>query len=183
MAEEAEEKTEEQAGDAPKKGKKLLFVIIAVVLVLVLAGGAAAFFLLRKPEQKTEEAPADAAAGNDEAQAKAEGSGEESELEDGEEALGAIVPFDTFLVNLSGGKYIRVQIQIEFETLDIPSRFYTRMVPMRDGVIALLTQQTADELGSQKGKENLKNKIKTMMNDLLRREEVKRVYFTQFVIQ
>jgi flagellar basal body-associated protein FliL len=107
----------------------------------------------------------------------------EVELGEGEELLGAIVPLDAFLVNLSGGKYIRLQVQAELETPDIPRRFYSRVVPMRDQIITLLTQKTATELEDASGKEKLKLAIKDIMNQQLRREDVRRIYFTQFVIQ
>jgi flagellar FliL protein len=97
--------------------------------------------------------------------------------------LGAIIPFETFLVNLSGGKYIRLQAQVEFETLDVPRRFYTRAVPIRDGIISLLTQMTAENLETSKGKDKLRAEIRSTINTALRKEEVRRVYFTQFVIQ
>jgi flagellar basal body-associated protein FliL len=105
------------------------------------------------------------------------------ELEEGEEPLGAIVPLETFLVNLSGGKYIRAQVQVEFESLDVPRRFYTRSVPIRDGIISMLTQMTAENLESAKGKDKLRAEIRSVINTTLRKEEVRRVYFTQFVIQ
>ncbi|NBS70712.1 hypothetical protein EBT31_17635, partial [bacterium] len=56
------------------------------------------------------------------------------ELEEGEELLGAIVPLDTFLLNLAKGKYIRMQVQLEFSGLDIPKSFYSRAVPIRDSI-------------------------------------------------
>jgi flagellar FliL protein len=93
------------------------------------------------------------------------------------------VPLETFLVNLSGGKYVRAQIQLEFETLDVPRKFYTRAVPIRDGIISMLTQMTAENLESSKGKDKLRAEIRSLINTVLRKEEVRRVYFTQFVIQ
>lgn len=105
------------------------------------------------------------------------------ELQDGEELLGAIAPFDTFLVNLSGGKYLRLQLQVEMEGRDIPRRFYSRLVPVRDGIITLLTQKSASDLEDTRGKDALKRAIRDLINEQLKRQDVKRVYFTQFVIQ
>jgi flagellar basal body-associated protein FliL len=105
------------------------------------------------------------------------------ELQDGEERIGAIAPFETFLVNLSGGKYLRLQLQVEMEGTDVPRRFHARMVPIRDGIISLLTQKKSDELEDVKGKDGLKRAIRDLINEHLKRQDVKRVYFTQFVIQ
>ena len=187
----AEDKKKQQDGDEegaeagatpPAKGKKKLILIAVGVVFLFLAGGIPAAFILMKPKpEKVEELDADAATHGEEHETT--NTPYEEELEDGEEAIGAIVPFETFLVNLSGGKYIRLQAQIEFNTLDVPRKFYSRAVPIRDSIISLLTQKTQDDLGSAKGKEALRTEIKEMINEVLRKEEVKRVYFTQFVIQ
>jgi flagellar basal body-associated protein FliL len=93
------------------------------------------------------------------------------------------VPFETFLVNLSGGKYLRLQMQAEMETPDVPRRLYGRIVPIRDGVITMLTQKAATDLESAEGKELLKKSIKDLINEQLKRQDVRRIYFTQFVIQ
>jgi flagellar FliL protein len=56
-------------------------------------------------------------------------------------------------------------------------------VPIRDSIISLLTQMTAENLETLKGKDKLRAEIRSVINAALRKEEVKRVYFTQFVIQ
>jgi flagellar FliL protein len=183
MAEESED-TKAEGEDAPAKkgGKKNLFIVIGVVVLLVAVGVPAAFMLMKKAEPKLDELGADAASAET-PHGRLEGSEDVEDLEEGEEALGAIVPFDTFVVNLSGGKFIRVQLQVEFATLDVPRKFYSRMVPMRDAIISMLTERTPDDLESQKGKDTLKSQIRTAMNEMLHREDVKKIYFTQFVIQ
>ena len=186
MAEEKEtEQTETQALPAPANRKKML-LIAGVALLVVGVGAPVGYFMFgaSEPPPLVEDVKVDTQeATKDETHAKLEGHGEEIELQEDEEALGAIVPFETFLVNLSGGKYIRLQMQVEFETADIPRRLYSRMVPIRDGIISLLTQQGASDLEDIKGKEKLKKGIKDLINERLHREDVRRVYFTQFVIQ
>jgi flagellar FliL protein len=183
MAEEQEEKKEGEAAPAPKKGRKGLFIILGVVILLVAVGVPTALFLLKKPAPKVDEVSPDAAADHDEAHGKLEGHDDVEEFGEDEEALGAIVPFDTFVVNLSGGKFIRLQLQVEFATLDVPRKFYGRLVPMRDSIIRILTEKTPEDLETSKGKDALKLQIRSMMNEMLRREDVRRIYFTQFVIQ
>jgi flagellar FliL protein len=191
MAEEEAKKEEGAASEAsaqPSSGKgkkKILLLVVGVLLLLVAGGVPAAYFMFRKPAAKVDELAPDMAEDEEEQgdKGKIEGADETIDFEEGEEAIGAIVPLDTFLVNLTGGKYVRVQVQIEFDSMDVPSRFYTRMVPIRDGIISLLTQQTAESLEDGKGKDKLKIAIRNLMNELLRKEEVRKVYFTQFVIQ
>lgn len=170
-----------EAAVAPKSRKKLLLIVGGVVLLLVAIGVPGAYLLLRGDGSELEELPADSA--KHASHATLEGSGSEPEFEEGEQALGAIVPLDTFLVNLSGGKYLRLQVQVEFENLDVPRRFYSRLVPIRDSIVSLLSQETAQQLEEQKGREKLRSAIRTQVNDILRKEDVRKVYFTQFVIQ
>jgi flagellar FliL protein len=165
---------------APKTRKKMI-VIVAAALIVAGVGVPAGYFLLGStPEPEVTEA----VVGNlEQSEASAVVNDDSLELEEGEEALGAILPFETFLVNLAGGKYIRLQMQIEFESSDVPKKIYSRMVPIRDSIITLLTQQDASDLEDLKGKEKLKKNIRELINERLHREDVRRVYFTQFVIQ
>lgn len=186
MAEEKEtEQKEAEALPAPRNSKKTL-VIGGVVCLVLGVGAPIGYFMFNssEPPAKVEDVKVDTKEEPSESNhSKLEGQADSLELEEGEEALGAIVPFETFLVNLSGGKFIRLQLQVEFESADIPKRFYSRMVPIRDAVIALLTQQSAGDLEDIKGKEKLKKDIKELINEQLHREDARRVYFTQFVIQ
>ena len=184
MAEEQEDKKEGEVAEAPKKGKKKLFIILGVLVLLIAVGVPAAFFLLKKPVPKVDELSPDAAAEHDDAHGKLEGHDDVEEFGEDEEALGAIVPLDTFVVNLTGGKFIRLQLQVEFATLDVPRKFYGRLVPIRDSIIRILTERTPEDLESSKGDGCVKNfRSRSMMNEMLRREDVRRIYFTQFVIQ
>lgn len=180
MAEEAD--NEKKVEEAPKKSKTMLFVIIGVVAVLLIGGGVA-FAMMKKSDKKDvakEDLGADAAL---EDGLTSEHAGEEDEAEEGEEALGAIFPLEAFVVNLEGGRYIRTQLQLEFASRDVPKRFFGKIVPIRDSIITALTKKSADDVLSDKGKENIKKEVVDIVNEMLRKEEVKRVYFTQYVVQ
>jgi flagellar FliL protein len=176
MAEEEEVKTEAP----PKKSKKMLIIGGIAGLVLVI-GAPALYFTVFKKSAEEPTLPTDIAL--KEETAGLIGNLEEDELEEGEEPLGAIYPLDSFVLNLSDGKFIRTQVQLEFSGNDIPRRFYNRSVILRDALIKLITKKSSDELLDESGKNKLKEEIKQTINDVLKREEVKNVYFTQFVIQ
>lgn len=179
--EEKKEAPEVVTPEVPHRSKRALIAVGGIVALLIAVGVPAGYFLLKEEPKEVEQVTPEM---EPESHHKPEGHDDpEEELEEGEEPLGAIVPFETFLVNLSGGKYIRAQIQVEFETLDVPRRFYTRAVPIRDSIISLLTQMTAENLDTIKGKDKLRGEIRSVINTTLRKEEVRRVYFTQFVIQ
>ena len=182
------EKDEKKEGEGtpppPVKSKKKLFVIIGIVVLVVLIGTPVAIFTLRpakKAADQITEAPADAASHI--AKPELEGIQDEDELQDGEESLRAILPMETFVVNLTGGRYLRAQVQFEFSGREVPKRFYGKVIPIRDGIITLLSKKTSEELASEKGRETLKDELKGIVNQLLGKEEVKKTYFSQFLIQ
>jgi flagellar basal body-associated protein FliL len=184
MSEKAEKKEgEAQAAPAPTTRKRKLIIAGAAAAVCLGIGTPLGIFLLKPAEKKEEEAVIEKVPEVEEASHETESEAEEGALKENEESLGAIVPFETFLVNLSGGKYLRLQMQAEFVTRDVPKRLYSRLVPIRDSIITMLTEQSATTLEDSQGKEKIKKNIRDLINEQLRREDVRRIYFTQFVIQ
>ncbi|RIL05357.1 MAG: hypothetical protein DCC75_11770 [Proteobacteria bacterium] len=186
MAEDKKEDSKKEEGDeaAAKKGgskKTLLIAGGAVFLVLAIGVPVGIFALKGGSKSKVEALPGDAA--EIPSGLKAEGSTDEDELQENEEAMGAFFPLDTFVVNLNGGKFLRAQVQLEFQGRDIPKRFYPRLIPARDSIITLLASRSADDISSTQGREALKRDVRDLLNELLKKEEVKHVYFTQFVVQ
>ena len=183
MAESNKDDGEEttEAVEEPKKSSKKLFIIIGAVVLLLVGIGVPVLMMGKKVEVKeTPELDSEAALHDG---AQPEGAGEEEELAEGEEPLGSIYPLETFVVNLEGGKFIRIQVQLEFMGRDIPTKFYNRIVPMRDKMISLISSKSADDIGSSKSKDALKEEIKGIVNEVLKKEEIKKVYFSQFIIQ
>lgn len=190
MAEEADKKEggDEAASADGGKSKKKLFIIIGGGVTLLIVVIVALVLLLGgkkgdKEDHSTESLAADAAAAHGSEGVTIEGFDDEDELEEGEEPLGAIYPFDALVLNLKGGGYARCQIQIEFVDQDVPARFLSRLVPIRDALISLITSKESKELLSERGKADLKKEVREKINTILKKEEVKNVYFTQFVVQ
>jgi len=187
MTEESEIK--EVSKKSPLKLLENKFVLAtAVFLVCVGVGAPIGFFLMPSIPQEepiSEEVVKleDHADHNDHATLNQEGEYDEIILLDGEEAPGGIAPFETFLVNLVDGKYIRMQVQVEFNTPDVPIQLSYKLVAIRDELITHLTQQSATDLMAIEGKNNLKRVIRETVNKQLKREVVRNVFFTQFVIQ
>lgn len=184
MAEEEKEVTNENAEASSKSGKKVLFIVLGLVALLLLIGVPAAYFALSGEKPPQEESISEIENMNNIPNYETEGENDEEEWDEDEDPLGAIFPMDTFIVNLPGAKrFFRCQVQFEFFSREIPRRFYVRIVPIRDEILKLLSVRTVNELTSTEGKEQLKLDLKKVVNELLRKEEVKHVYFTQFVIQ
>jgi len=187
----AEDKKKEEAAaivPAPAAGRAsmLMKVALGVSVLFGIAGFVTAGVVMSKKKSADAEAAAVEEIAGDAAQGEEGAASEvsaEDELDEGEQVIGAIFPLDTFVINLSGGKYLRVQVRLEFEGRDIPKRLYPRVVPVRDELIGILSTKRAEDLQTSQGKENLKKEIKNSINELLRHEDVKNVYFTQFVVQ
>lgn len=185
MAEEEKDKEEaapeeQQSG---KKGKKVLIALCGLLLLVVGAGAPAAYFLLTEKTSEIDKLKADILAA-EEANVAEEGWNDEDEYDEDEEPLGAILPMSTFVVNLAeNGSYLRCQVQLEFTGTSVPKRFYARQVPIRDALIKLMASRTPEELSSADGRQELKDLILETVNNTVKREIVKEVYFTQFVMQ
>lgn len=178
---EAEKKEEVKETPAPKKSK-LPIILAAVGLVVLLAvGGVAAVVVMKKSDTAAnQEVVAPEALADSE---KHTPDTVDPELGEGEEPLGAIFPLDNFIVNIEGSRFFRLQVKLEFASPDIPRRFYGSLVPVRDALIFLLSAKRSEDLTTAQGKENLKREIKDKVNEILHREDIKNVYFSQFVIQ
>ena len=188
MAEEKDKKEDKEGETSPdsaapkKKSKKGLFIAGGLVLVLIAIGVPLAIFMSKSKviEPKSTE-KVDVDVSKDDAHKLSKDA--EEEVQDGEEILGAIAPLDPFVVNLKGGRFIRLQLQLEFVERDVPKRLLQRAAIVRDAIITLLTTKTADEMLDREGKEKLRKDVKNLVNEAIRKELVKQVYFTQFVVQ
>jgi flagellar FliL protein len=72
---------------------------------------------------------------------------------------------------------------LEFVERDVPKKVLQRAAIIRDALITLLTTKSADEMLDREGKDKLRKEIRVLINEALRKELVKQVYFTQFVVQ
>ena len=173
----AEKKEEESKVEAKGGGKKKLIIIIVVVLILV-GGGVGAFFALGKPA--AEEGEEGAVEGED------HGEGEEgAEGEDGHgEAPPAVLPLDTFIVNLQvKGSFLKTTIQLEFVEPELPPTIEHETPKIRDAIIRLLSSKSSADILSAEGKEKLREELRQEINSALKSEDVGGVYFTEFIIQ
>ncbi|MCB0320381.1 MAG: flagellar basal body-associated FliL family protein [Bdellovibrionales bacterium] len=183
------EKKEDESAEATvapaKTGKKKLFIIGGAAIVLLLCIGAPVmYFVLAGGEEETDAQTVDPkTAVEKEVVLMMEGFEEEDELEDDEAPLGAFYPFETFVVNLTGGGYLRLQLHAEFIPRDIPKKFYTKLIPIRDRLITLFSNKTRDDLSTEELKGKLKVEIIGAINEMMRKETIRRVYFTQFIVQ
>ncbi len=177
----SEDKAAEEVKDAAQKQKKkqmiLYSVIGAVVLITVLV---LLYFIFGGDKVLGSDA---ASSSSDFKTVVEAGAEEEIEYGEDEEALGAMFPLETFVVNLSGGGFVKAQVQLEFSSRTISKRFLTKLIPIRDAMISLMSSKKRSDLLNREGKEDLKAEIIGVINESLGKPEIKNVYFTNFVVQ
>jgi flagellar FliL protein len=180
MADEVEKspQVEAEAERGSKKRSKL--PILLSVLVVVAGGAAAAWYLgvLPGTASKAEHAEATAAV--------EEHGDDGGHGGNGEKGLGPILPLETFIANLAdegGSRYLKATFQIEFLGAAVPGDVTGRLPQIRDLLLTLLSSKTFDDVRTAEGKQQLREEIIARVNQVLDRDAVKAVYFTEFIVQ
>lgn len=96
----------------------------------------------------------------------------------------AIVPLETFIVNLSGSKgrrIAKVAMELEMSGDGAAAEIDQRKAQIRDIIIILLSGKTYDEVAAREGKEKLRDEIKDTVNAFLNKGRIQNVYFTEFI--
>ena len=163
MAEETTQ-AETEVPPAKKSGKGKLIAIAAVVLLL--GGGGAAWWLGLLSRETTAEA--------------------KEEVKDKRPEVGALLALDPFIANLAdedGKRYLKASVQVEFLEGRVPPDVNARLPQIRDLLLTLFTSKLFAEIRTPQGKALLRDEIINRMNRVLRRDLVKAVYFTEFIVQ
>jgi flagellar FliL protein len=167
---EADEKPAEQPEPAKKKSKLPLIASG----VLVLAGAVVASWYLGMGPF------AGGGARHSEATAAIE---EHPDEEKGKPA--AILALEPFIANLAddgGRRYLKATFQVDFGTA-VPPTMQARQPQVRDLLLTLFTSKTFDDIRTPEGKQQLREEIIARINQVLDRDAVKAVYFTEFIVQ
>lgn len=100
--------------------------------------------------------------------------------------MGPVFSLDSFIVNLSdqGGKrYLRITLGLELDEPKSAEEMTKRLPQIRDSILMVLPSRKVDELQTTEGKNSLRTEIISKLNELFGKEIVKKIYFTEFVIQ
>lgn len=130
--------TNPAAAPAPAKSKKLI-IIGAIVALLVVAVAAVALFVMNRSQHSDpygEEAPAKSAA----------------------TVVPTFLPLENMVVNLAdpgGDRFAQVGITLELQDEATATTVKQYMPSIRNGVLMLVSQRTAEELLRREGKEKL----------------------------
>jgi flagellar FliL protein len=138
------------ADAAPAKGKsKLLVILVAVFGLLAAGGGGAAFFFHKKA------ADSEAAAKDDEAGDDAKSDKKKKSKKDAKPPV--FNTLENFTVNLSGegDHFMQLGVVLQLKDEETSEKVKAFLPLIRSKVLLLASSKTAEELQTQKGKQDL----------------------------
>jgi flagellar FliL protein len=178
MADKAENKEEAVAEEGGGKKKLPIWVIILIASQVVVLGGAIVAFKMisgSSHEEKHEEA------------SPAEQKVDPAKVTDPKTLTGPQYDLAPFVVNLiddgRGARYLKIEIKFELESEALKTEIDTRISQIRDELLTLLSSKRQTDIETSDGKRILKDELFTRVNKVLVTGRIKRVYFTEFVIQ
>ncbi len=166
VEEEKEEGEEEESKEKePKKGKKSIIKWIVVFLGVVILGAAgfAGWTYYKTHISGSEKAGS-----------------EQTVQETGIWSMGSLV---VNLMDADGERYLKTTIQIEVSNQDCISEMELLKPKITDSILGLLSSKSYREIAGFEGKQRLRDEIAMRLNGYLIKGQVRRVYFTEFLIQ
>jgi flagellar FliL protein len=162
----AEEASEEKSSSG---GSMIKIIIIVVVILVAGGGGFVGWTLMNRGEDPSKEAV-------------------EPTPQFNVNATPITYSLDTYIVNLMGKtgmskKYLKVGIMLGISSEEQKSGIDQYKPLINDSVLILLSSKTYNELGTVEGKIQLKQELIMRMNQVLGVPMVKKIYFTEFVVQ
>ena len=151
---------ENDAAAKPKKSKKLLFIIIGVVVLALVGAGAALMVLKANTADNEDEDGAQAEEVDDHASAGARDP----------KTPPTFLPLDSMVVNLAdpgGNRYAQLGITLQLADSHAAEEIKTYMPTIRNGILILISQRTAEQMLRAEGKTDLTNDIVAEISDVM----------------
>ncbi len=172
------EEIEEEVVEKKPGGNMVLILIVVLLVVLLVGGGLAAFFLLGDDDENMSQSQQISKSSTTKRKASRRSSDYLT--------IGPMYPMSQFVVNLlseSGGKYLKVALDIELGSEELASEMDMKKSLIRDIIIRALSSKTFEEVSTMKGKDRLKDEIVNQINDVLADGQINNIFFTDFVVQ
>ena len=163
MAEEKENVKDDEKEEVPTKKSKLKLIIIAIAVLLIAVGGIFGYSKFNKGKEK------------------------KAEISKTDKAS-IVLPLNSFVVNLMdkqgvGKRYLKVTMGLEINKEEDKLLIENHNAQLRDTVLLLLSSQSLKEINTMEGKLELKQNLLSRMSQILGDAVVRRIYFTEFVVQ
>ncbi len=151
---------------------KILIILIGAFLLIVVAMGGGFFMMWNKMSSMNAQNSEVVESG--------------TEAEEVVETMGPTKKLETFIVNLAdkgGERYLRVSMNLELEkeeTVEVVGKILPKI---RDAILMILPTKKYEDIGTVEGKSALRNEMLTKINEIMKPEKIKNIYFTEFVVQ
>jgi flagellar FliL protein len=175
MADEKEEKegATEEKEDSSEAASPVKWIIVGCVVIALGVGGYFGYGQFMK---------------KDSADAKGDVTSPDAASRSKKAEVRIIYPLESFIVNLkdkagSGKRYLKVTVELEVGDVASKAKLTSYKTQLRDTILLLLSGLSFDEVSSIEGKLDLKQSLLARTNQLLGSGTVRRIYFTDFVVQ
>ena len=161
MADEA--KPDDVKPEAPSGGNSKL-ILILILCNLLGMGGIGAYLVLFSDN----------------------GSAAAQEEEQDPETFGALVELPTLIVNLSGerwGRFMRVSLQMEAREEEDGPTIEAALVPIQNRMLIFFSELDPERTRTPGAKDEIAQELAVMINEVIGSEAVRRVFYTEFVVQ
>ena len=165
----AEKKKTEEPQAAPKNNKKMWMMIAAAAILAVGVGAGA--YMLGSGQHRLGPVGEQVAPSGGNAPAM---------------AIGPMVDIEPFIVNIlddEGTRYLKAALTLEAEGATGSQEVSQRMPQVRDAILLVAGNKTFNELRDLQGKLQLRAELLGRVNEILKRGQIRRIYFTEFVVQ
>lgn len=175
----AEEKAPAESAPAASGSGQKPILLIALAVINMIVVGAVGFMLFKNRQMEAQKPSIEQVL-----QGEKETQDQEAEEQQQASAVGAVVPLETFIVNLAGSKgrkVAKVNMELEIKGEAVAAEIEKRKAQVRDIIIIVLSSKTYEEVASREGKDNLRNEIREMVNSFLTSGKITNVFFTEFI--
>jgi flagellar FliL protein len=165
---------ENKEAESGENKRGISFKLIVVLLLVIAIGGGGGYFaymkfLSQKNEDTAQEKPAEA-----------------DTAKDRDDEVGPIYHMDPYIVNLAdseGMRYLKATLELELSDDKLRLEVERKLPLLRDAALLLLSSKTFDEISDTGGKMRLREDLEKKLDGLINSGRIRKVYFTEFVVQ
>lgn len=150
--------------EAPSSGGNSKLILILILCNLLGLGGIGAYLVLFADK----------------------GSAAAQEVDEDPETYGALVELPTLIVNLNGerwGRFMRVSLQMEAREEDDAAAIEAALVPIQNRMVIYFSEVDAESTREAGAKAAIAEEVTTLINEVIGSDAVRRVFYTEFVVQ
>lgn len=186
MSDAGDKKDDKPAGGGTKK------ILVAVVAVNVLLAGGLGYVVLSSKDKGAEQAKAAGKKGaehdDDGEEAAGGGSDDDDDIEPARTKFGPLLEIGSFVANLQSPpsqppRYVKVNISVEAFNEESKQRIESALIPLKTEALMMLSNAKPEDVVGQEKMIALSEALAKRANKLIGKKSVKRVYFSELVVQ